>query len=191
MIKSSKIGFSKAYIAIYHPETMTYDAPLRLEAVQSAKITANVTSLKTYADDALFEVLDVLDNFEMELTFADLTPAEQALLLGWKSVGALKISGVEDNPPWLAFFGERRKINKAVRYFKYLKGKASAGSEDMKTKGGSAQEQADAIKITFGPLPDNFLPAAFAGTAKIVADTDDPEYDGEGEIWYDSVIPGV
>jgi len=189
--KSGLIGFTKAHIAVYDPDTMTYAAPVRLKEVQAAKVSVNMQNYMSYADDMLFEVLDILDNFEIELTFAALTPSEQATLLGWKKIGALKLSGAYDSPPWVAFMGQRAKINGETRYFKYLKGKASLSGEDMKTKGGAAAEQPETIKITFGPLPDDFPIAAFRNQAKILCDTDDPEYDGEGDLWYDSVIPGV
>lgn len=188
--KSSKIGLSNAHIAIYHPESFKFSKPFAVKTLKEMKVSVNMAEKNEYNDNELFEVLDSFDNFEVELTFTDLTPSEQALLLGWAKIGAVKLSGANDDPPWIALMGERFKKNGSKRYFKYFKGKAKLSNEDAKSKGDSVEVQPDTLKIVFGALPDDYPVKDYRSVAKATVDESDPDYANEGEKWYTEVITG-
>ena len=190
-LKSSKIGLKNVHIAEFFPETNKFGKPIRFKTIKEMVISVNVAENEEYNDDELFEILDSFENFEVEATFTDLTPAEQAFLFGWRKKGALKFSGSKDNPPWIAFMGERSKQDKTKRFFKYFKGKSRLESESAKSKGGgSVEAQSDKIIIKCGPLPDDFPVAEYQSEAKVIVDEADPEYADEGKTWYDEVVPG-
>lgn len=189
--KSSKIGLKNTHIAEYDPLTHKFSKPVPFTTIKSMKISLNMSENDEYNDDGLFEVLDSFENFEIEVTYTDLTPAEQAFLLGWKSDGAIRLSGANDDPPWIAFMGERTKKDKSKRFFKYFRGKARLTSEEATTKGGgSVTAQPDILKITFGALPDDFPVEKYRDIAMSVVDESDPIYKDEGKTWYEEVIKG-
>jgi phi13 family phage major tail protein len=189
-VKSSKIGLSNTHIAEYDPVTMKWTQPVRLEAIQSMNVSVNMAEGDVYADDMMFEIFDAFENFEVELTYADLTPEELEFLLGWDSIGAIKLRGADDDPPWLAFMGERTKADGTKRMFKYFKGKARPGNESAQTKGSSVSAQSDTLTILFGPLPLDFPIPKYRNKAAGLLDEVDPEYDGEADVWYDEVVAG-
>lgn len=188
--KSSKIGLSNVHVAIYDPVTYKYSKPIAIKTIKEMKVSLNMAESKEYNDNELFEVLDSFDNFEIELTFTDLTPEEQAMLLGWKSDGAIKLSGANDDPPWIALMGERIKKDGTKRYFKYFKGKSRLDSEEASTKGDSVSAQPDVLKITFGALPDDYPVETYKSVARAIVDESDSQYKDEGKTWYDEVIVG-
>jgi phi13 family phage major tail protein len=189
-LKSSKFGLRNVHIAEYDPVSDQWTEPVPVETIKSMSIAVNITHGEEYADDQLFEVFDAFNNFEVELSFTDLTPEEQAFLYGWESVGAIRLSGSNDNPPWIALMGERLKGDGTYRYFKYFKGKARIGGYDAQTKADSVNTQPDSLSIVFAPLANDFPIPAYRGKAKAILDETDPEYQGEAELWYEDVVPG-
>jgi phi13 family phage major tail protein len=190
-IKSSKIALSNVHIAEYDRASMKWGRPVRVETIKSMSVSVTIASTKEYADDNLFEVIDSTEDFVVDLSFTDLTPSEQAFFLGFTEVGAIKLSGSDDNPPYIALLGERAKADKTKRLFSYFCGRARATNESAQTKGGgSVAVQPDNLQITFGPLPGDFPVEAYRNKARAIVDETDPEYDGEAEIWYEEVIPG-
>jgi len=189
-VKSSKIGLKNLYFAEFDPATNRWTAPVPVKWVKSMNVKVNQTSGSEYADDHMVEVFDSFDNFEVDISFADLTPEEQAFFLGRDSIGAIRLSGSDDAPPWVAFMGERTKADGTKRLFKYFKGKARQGDEAASTKGGSVTTQPDSLTIVFGPLDESFPIPAYRNKALAVVDESDPEYDGEALVWYTDVIAG-
>lgn len=118
----------------------TYQAPVGIPGVISAKINPNSSNDTLFADDGPFETTSTLGKIALDLNVADLTIETQAALLGHTMSGGILIRRSGDIPPWVAIGFKSLKSNGKYRYTWLAKGKFGIPEQANDTK-------ADAIKF--------------------------------------------
>jgi len=154
------VGLEKLYIAkiLTDDTTTTYDTPKYLAGVKEISIKPKVATDEFYAENMLWLSDTTLANIDVEVNITDLTPEDEAMLLGHKiaTEGGI-IKSADDAAPDVAILFKANKGNGKARYVVLYKGKFSIGDEDYKGKEGKANFQSKKLKASFAPLHSNSM----------------------------------
>lgn len=104
-------GFKNIHFAQYNKETQTYDAPVPLLYAKSGEFKFNFENDPTYADDTIVENGYLFTGGEGTITVLELTPSEQALILGNKKVKGGVVVNTNDIAPQGAYLFEKQFKN--------------------------------------------------------------------------------
>ena len=180
----SLMGFRNLYYAKLTKDDETgvaYETPKRFPGAVSINEEAQSETAKLFADDVLYESMQVFSEGELELVVADL-PTNIRVELGGHSIDSAtgKITyNVSDVAPYFALMGEFLKGDGTKRYFKLLKGQLSESGLESETKNDSPELRTTTLNGTFAGRK-------YDGNYKYVVDStdDNAEYVA---TWYNSV----
>lgn len=158
---------------------VVYEDPKRLAEAVSAKLKPKVNTESLFADDRIIEQASSLENVEIELELADLTPEIQAEVLGQRMEKGVVISSGDDIAPYLALGFRALKSNGKFRYVWLYKGKFELPEDEHQTKEGKVSFQKPKIKATF---MERKYDSAWKGTA----DDNTDDFTG-GKDWFKAV----
>ena len=177
-----KIGLSGLVLAKVLSDDengITYDTPFRIPGAVVATINPNSSVDTDYADNGAFFAQNNRGNTELSLEMIDITPENEALMLGQRRVNGITIETDLDQSPYFAFgakvllAGSDENGDAVYEYLWYAKGKFSVPESGGETKRDS---------ITFGHknLTAQFVKTQFipdgqkSGTIGAKCRTDDP-----------------
>ena len=176
---------------------IVYDTPFAIPGAVVATINPNSSVETDYADDGAFFAQNNRGNTELSLEMIDITPENEAKMLGQKYVNGVIIETDLDQSPYFAFGGKvlmagSDEAGDAVyTYLWYAKGKFSVPESGGETKRDS---------ITFGHknLTAQFVKTQFvpegqkSGTIGAKVRTDDPSaLPSLVEHWFDAPVVSV
>lgn len=156
MIDMSLMGFENLHYAKLTKDDstgITYEAPKAFPGAISLNEEVQSETAKLYADNRLWESMEIYNESAIELVVADL-PADVVAELCGHSVDATtgKITyNANDNPPHFCIMGEFLKGDGTKRYFKLLKGKFSDAGLEGETKNESPEFKTFTLNATFMP----------------------------------------
>lgn len=159
---------------------IVYDTPFHIPGAVIATVNPNSSVETDYADDGAFFAQNNRGNTELSLEMIDITPENEAKMLGQKRVNGVTIETDLDQSPYFAFgarvlmAGSDENGDAVFTYLWYAKGKFSVPESGGETKKNS---------ITFGHknLTAQFVKTQFvpdgqkSGTIGAKIRTDDPE----------------
>lgn len=177
-----KIGLSGLVLAkvISDDENgIVYDTPIKIPGAVVATINPNSSVETDYADNGAFFAQNNRGNTELSLEMIDISPENEALMLGQRRVNGITIETDLDQSPYFAFGGQillagsDENGDAVYEYIWYAKGKFSVPESGGETKRDS---------ITFGHknLTAQFVKTQFvpdgqkSGTIGAHCRTDDP-----------------
>ena len=177
-----KIGLSGLVLAkvISDDENgIVYDTPVSIPGAVVATINPNSSVETDYADDGAFFAQNNRGNTELSLEMIDISPENEALMLGQRRVNGITIETDLDQSPYFAFGGKillagsDENGDAVYEYIWYAKGKFSVPESGGETKRDS---------ITFGHknLTAQFVKTQYvpegqkSGTIGTHCRTDDP-----------------
>jgi len=135
--------------------TLTYAAPRRIAKAIKADISVKPAEATLFADDGIDDYESEITGGEIKLKVNDLTPENQAFVLGQRrDANGVLIANSKDKPPLLAV-GMRARKNKVkglYRYLWFLKVKFSPPAENLETRGEGINYQTPEITGKFMPL---------------------------------------
>ncbi len=130
--------------------TLTYETPVKIAGVISAKITPTMNTATLYADDGPDEVAEVLGEIGLELQAKDFPLATQAVLLGHTiDNNKVIIKKASDVSPYLAIGFKSIKSNGKFRFIWLYKGKFQLQDQEYKTKEDTPAFQTSTLQGTF------------------------------------------
>lgn len=183
-MSSMRIGVKKFYyslITINESGTEEYATPVRIQGVNTININPNSSSATYYAEDQAWETATTIGQIDVEINLAELTLADQAILLGQTKSGAIYTAGGDDNAPYLAIGFESLKSDGNIRYTWLYKGKFRVPENNNETKGESVNLQPDVLMGTF-------ISRILDGQYRKAADSGDADYTASiGSTWFDAV----
>lgn len=147
-----QIGLDKLYYAILNSDVATgvsYQAPVAIPGIKTAKITPNAGTSVLYADDGPAESASYVGEITVEINVKDLSIRQRAALLGHSIVGGVLQEKTSDTPPEIALGFRTKKTNGKYRYMWLLKGRASVPEDDLKTKADNIEFQTPTLKLSF------------------------------------------
>lgn len=180
----SLIGFENLHYAELTKDDETgiaYGEPQKLPGAVSINEEAQSNTAELYADNRLWESMQVFSKGEVELVIADLPLEVYAKLCGHKidSSGKL-IFNAADVAPYIAIMAEFLKGDgKTKRYFKLLKGQCAEVGLEGETKNDSPEFKTFTLSATF-------MARKYDGNYKYVIDSADDNATYVGK-WYNSV----
>lgn len=177
-----KIGLSGLVLAkvISDDENgIVYDTPVKIPGAVVATINPNSTVETDYADDGAFFAQNNRGNTELTLELIDISPENEAMMLGHRRVNGVTVETDLDQSPYFAFGGKillagsDESGDAVYEYIWYAKGKFSVPESGGETKKES---------LTFGHknLTAQFVKTQFVpngqktGTIGTKCRTDDP-----------------
>ena len=176
---------------------IVYDTPFHIPGAVVATVNPNSSVETDYADDGAFFAQNNRGNTELSLEMIDITPENEAKMLGQKRVNGVTIETDLDQSPYFAFgarvlmAGSDENGDAVFTYLWYAKGKFSVPESGGETKKDS---------ITFGHknLTAQFVKTQFvpdgqkSGTIGARIRTDDPEVPASLiENWFDAPVISV
>jgi len=119
-----KIGLKKAYYAVQTADivgAVTYNVPVALSAVQQIGVNPKVSKVQVPGDDIIIEEITECLGADVTMQRAEVTPAEEVILLGRPTdANGGAFGGTFDNPPNVAFGYMRSFKNSAVGLYVWL-----------------------------------------------------------------------
>jgi len=176
---------------------IVYDTPFKIPGAVVATINPNSSVETDYADDGAFFAQNNRGNTELSLEMIDITPENEAKMLGQRRVNGVTIETDLDQSPYFAFgarvlmAGSDEAGDAVFTYLWYAKGKFSVPESGGETKRDS---------ITFGHknLTAQFVKTQFvpdgqkSGTIGAKIRTDDPDVPAALiEGWFDAPVVSV
>lgn len=176
---------------------IVYDTPFRIPGAVVATINPNSSVETDYADDGAFFAQNNRGNTELSLEMIDITPENEAKMLGQRRVNGVTIETDLDQSPYFAFgakvlmAGSDEAGDAVYTYLWYAKGKFSVPESGGETKRDS---------ITFGHknLTAQFVKTQFvpdgqkSGTIGAKVRTDDPDaLPSLIENWFEAPVISV
>lgn len=146
------IGLRDVHIAILTKDDSTeatYETPERLSGAISANVNPNPSTATLFADDGPYDSAATMGEIELELNMADLTPQQQAKLLGHTVTDGILVKRAADAPPWVAVGFRSLRSDGSYRYTWLLKGKFSIASQENQTRGDSIEWKTPTISGAF------------------------------------------
>ena len=195
-----KIGLSGLVLAevISDDENgIVYDTPFSIPGAVVATINPNSSVETDYADNGAFFAQNNRGNTELSLEMIDITPENEAKMLGQRRVNGVTIETDLDQSPYFAFGGKillagsDESGDAVYEYIWYAKGKFSVPESGGETKRDS---------LTFGHknLTAQFVKTQFvpdgqkSGTIGAKCRTDDPEVPASLiENWFNAPVISV
>lgn len=187
--KSATIGIENFVVFPFDNKTMKYGEPMPISTIKSIDVSINVATHDEYNDNQLFESTSLFSNAEISCEFTDLTPAEQAILLGWKSDGAIKMLSNSDVAPTFAIAYKRTKQDGNSKLVKFLSCTARLEGESGKTASDSIETQPEKLIFKAKPLRADFPIEKYRKLYQLKLDTSDENYTNEADDWFLSAIP--
>lgn len=147
-----RIGVSDLHVAILNEDTdiiggtITYETPVRLAKLINIGITKTVGEAELYADDSLDEYVATQTAQEISINPKDITPEQEALLLGKRldTNGGI-VSGSDDNAPYCAVMFRSKKSDGKYQYRVLYKVKFRPYDETYDTQSNSITFQTPTI----------------------------------------------
>jgi len=176
---------------------VVYDTPFSVPGAVVATINPNSSVETDYADDGAFFAQNNRGNTELSLETIDITPENEARMLGQKRVNGVTVETDLDQSPYFAFgakvlmAGSDENGEPVYTYLWYAKGKFSVPESGGETKRDS---------ITFGHknLTAQFVKTQFkpegqkSGTIGTKIRTDDPDVPATLiENWFNAPVVSV
>ena len=176
---------------------IVYDTPFSIPGAVVATINPNSSVETDYGDDGAFFAQNNRGNTELSLETIDITPENEAKMLGQKRVNGVTIETDLDQSPYFAFgakvlmAGSDENGDAVYTYLWYAKGKFSVPESGGETKRDS---------ITFGHknLTAQFVKTQFkpkgqkSGTIGAKCRTDDPDVPASLiENWFNAPVISV
>ena len=176
---------------------IVYDTPFKIPGAVVATINPNSSVETDYADDGAFFAQNNRGNTELSLEMIDITPENEAKMLGQRRVNGVTIETDLDQSPYFAFgakvlmAGSDESGDAVYTYLWYAKGKFSVPESGGETKRDS---------ITFGHknLTAQFVKTQFvpdgqkSGTIGSRIRTDDPAVPAAlVSGWFDAPVISV
>lgn len=176
---------------------IVYDTPFHIPGAVVATVNPNSSVETDYADDGAFFAQNNRGNTELSLEMIDITPENEAKMLGQKRVNGVTVETDLDQSPYFAFgarvlmAGSDENGDAVFTYLWYAKGKFSVPESGGETKKDS---------ITFGHknLTAQFVKTQFvpdgqkSGTIGARIRTDDPEVSASLiENWFNAPVISV
>ena len=156
------VGLDQLYYAPLTADTseaLTYGSAVRIVNVVEANAEIESEEGTFFADDGPAEAFSQISGVTLNLTVADLPPADYAALLGIGATeyGADKVVNLKTSasPIDVAVGYRRQKSNGSYRYIWFMKGKMSVPSENAQTKGESVNFQTQQLTFTFVQTVNN------------------------------------
>lgn len=192
-----KIGLSGLVLAkvISDDENgIVYDTPFKIPGAVVATINPNSSVETDYADDGAFFAQNNRGNTELSLEMIDISPENEAIMLGQRRVNGVTVETDLDQSPYFAFggrillAGSDENGDAVYEYIWYAKGKFSVPESGGETKRDS---------LTFGHknLTAQFVKTQFvpdgqkSGTIGAHCRTDDPAVPASlVSNWFDAPV---
>lgn len=178
------IGFENVHYAKLKNDDetgVTYDTPKKFPGAISLNEEVQSETAEVYADNRLWESMQVFSKGEVELGMADLPLATYAELCGHTIDSSGKmIVNANDVAPYIAIMGEFMKGDGTKRYFKLLKGQCAAVGLEGDTKSNSPEYKTFTLNATFAARK-------YDGNYKYVFDSDSENASTLITKWYNSV----
>ena len=187
-------GLVLAEVLADNENGITYGTPFRIPGAVVATINPNSSVETDYADDGAFFAQNNRGNTELSLEMIDITPENEAKMLGQRRVNGVTVETDLDQSPYFAFgakvlmAGSDETGDAVYTYLWYAKGKFSVPESGGETKRDS---------ITFGHknLTAQFVKTQFvpdgqkSGTIGTHCRTDDPEVPASLiENWFNAPV---
>lgn len=195
-----KIGLSGLVLAQVLSDDengIVYDTPFKIPGAVVATINPNSSVETDYADDGAFFAQNTRGNTELSLEMIDITPENEAKMLGQKRVNGVTIETDLDQSPYFAFgarillAGSDENGDAVYEYIWYAKGKFSVPESGGQTK-------KDSLEFGHKNLTAQFVKTQFvpdgqkSGTIGSHCRTDDPDVPASLiENWFDAPVISV
>ena len=173
---------------------IVYDTPFRIPGGVVATINPNSSVETDYADDGAFFAQNNRGNTELSLEMIDITPENEAKMLGQRRVNGVTIETDLDQSPYFAFgakvlmAGSDENGDAVYTYLWYSKGKFSVPESGGETK-------RDSISFGHKNLTGQFVKTQYvpdgqkSGTIGAKLRTDDPDAPASLiEHWFDAPV---
>lgn len=197
MNERPKIGLSGLVLAQVLSDdenSIVYDTPFKIPGAVVATINPNSSVDTDYADDGAFFAQNNRGNTELSLEMIDITPENEAKMLGQRRVNGVTIETDLDQSPYFAFgakvlmAGSDENGDAVYTYLWYAKGKFS-----VPESGGSTKK--DTIEFGHKNLTAQFVKTQFvpdgqkSGTIGSRIRTDDPAVPAAlVSSWFDAPV---
>ena len=197
MNERPKIGLSGLVLAQVLSDdenSIVYDTPFKIPGAVVATINPNSSVDTDYADDGAFFAQNNRGNTELSLEMIDITPENEAKMLGQRRVNGVTIETDLDQSPYFAFgakvlmAGSDENGDAVYTYLWYAKGKVS-----VPESGGSTKK--DTIEFGHKNLTAQFVKTQFvpdgqkSGTIGSRIRTDDPAVPAAlVSSWFDAPV---
>lgn len=197
MNERPKIGLSGLVLAQVLSDDengIVYDTPFKIPGAVVATINPNSSVDTDYADDGAFFAQNNRGNTELSLEMIDITPENEAKMLGQRRVNGVTIETDLDQSPYFAFgakvlmAGSDENGDAVYTYLWYAKGKFS-----VPESGGSTKK--DTIEFGHKNLTAQFVKTQFvpdgqkSGTIGSRIRTDDPAVSAAlVSSWFDAPV---
>lgn len=195
-----KIGLSGLVLAQVLSDDengIVYDTPFKIPGAVVATVNPNSSVETDYADDGAFFAQNNRGNTELSLEMIDITPENEAKMLGQKRVNGVTVETDLDQSPYFAFgarillAGSDENGDAVYEYIWYAKGKFS-----VPESGGSTKK--DSLEFGHKNLTAQFVKTQFvpdgqkSGTIGSHCRTDDPDVPASLiENWFDAPVISV
>ena len=200
MDERPKIGLSGLVLAEVLSDDengIVYGTPFRIPGAVVATINPNSSVDTDYADDGAFFAQNNRGNTELSLEMIDITPENEAKMLGQKRVNGVTVETDLDQSPYFAFgakilmAGSDENGDPVYTYIWYAKGKFS-----VPESGGSTKK--DSIEFGHKNLTAQFVKTQFvpdgqkSGTIGTRVRTDDPDASASLiENWFSAPVISI
>ena len=200
MDERPKIGLSGLVLAEVLSDDengIVYDTPFKIPGAVVATIDPNSSVDTDYADDGAFFAQNNRGNTELSLEMIDITPENEAKMLGQKRVNGVTVETDLDQSPYFAFgakilmAGSDENGDPVYTYIWYAKGKFS-----VPESGGSTKK--DSIEFGHKSLTAQFVKTQFvpdgqkSGTIGTRVRTDDPDASASLiENWFSAPVISI
>lgn len=195
-----KIGLSGLVLAEVLSDDengIVYGTPFKIPGAVVATVNPNSSVETDYADDGAFFAQNNRGNTELSLEMIDITPENEAKMLGQKRVNGVTIETDLDQSPYFAFgarillAGSDENGDAVYEYIWYAKGKFSVPESGGQTK-------KDSLEFGHKNLTAQFVKTQFvpdgqkSGTIGSHCRTDDPDVPASLiENWFDAPVISV
>lgn len=200
MDERPKIGLSGLVLAEVLSDDengIVYGTPFKIPGAVVATINPNSSVDTDYADDGAFFAQNNRGNTELSLEMIDITPENEAKMLGQKRVNGVTVETDLDQSPYFAFgakilmAGSDENGDPVYTYLWYAKGKFS-----VPESGGSTKK--DSIEFGHKSLTAQFVKTQFvpdgqkSGTIGTRVRTDDPDASASLiENWFSAPVISI
>jgi len=168
----------RAPITINEDGTESYGTPVRMAKAIQAQLAITTAEAKLFADDGVDENVKEFVNGTLTLGINDLSPSEQAAVLGQtQDEDGVVFAGENDDPPYFAIGFRARKTGGRYKFVWLYKVKFAIPDENYETKGDSISFNTPSIVGTIIKRADGKWKADYVGI---------PD-DSVGEAWFAEV----
>ena len=187
-------GLVLAQVLSDDKDGIVYDTPFDIPGAVVATINPNSSVETDYADDGAFFAQNNRGNTELSLEMIDITPENEAKMLGQRRVNGVTVETDLDQSPYFAFGGKilmagsDENGDAVYTYIWYAKGKFS-----VPESGGTTKK--DSIEFGHKNLTAQFVKTQFvpdgqkSGTIGTKVRTDDPDASANLiEHWFDAPV---